>query len=973
MSPRTDLDVELGALVDAPPFVVLWIAADGAVERASAHLAALLGKPPEAVVGAEVGAVIEGATIDWARRIVVDGHGRSFLAVAAAPVVVRWQSAAGRANGGVVLVGLVESSADAYLHEAVEEVAKLGSFDVDPHTGRAVWSRGMYRIFGVDPSQTEGLTEAFASRVHPEANIDTTIAGELARSAGAFDRTGRLLMPDGQVKWVRIRGRPIDVNSTVRLVGLVEDISDRVVAEQAMKNVREELRVERKLLRALIDAFPGYVGLYDAGGGLVDANQHSLERSDRKRDVQQGLPMWDIPILTEAPALRRRIRESMARAGRGERVRFDALAPTVQGPIELDITFAPIHDEEGKVSHIATYGVDISTRNEAIRRLVDGERRLRHAQQIASLGNWEMDHTTRALSWSDEVFRILEIDPGQTPRFRAFMERVHPDERERVLAELTSAVDHVEPARIVCRLLLDGRVKWVQMFFEASRDPSGRIAQSFGTVQDITERVLAEQREDDLRAHAFVLGSIGESVIFADGGGMIRFTNAAVEAMFGYEPGELHGRHVSVLDDQPLDEAVSARATIQEAVASSGVFVGQVRNRKKDGTVFYTHTRVVPLELRGERLFVSILDDVSERVRADQEVRRTRDLLRTVLDSTPDWVFAKDLEYRFILVNRAFAARHGVTPDAMIGRPDTDYFRPEDCEGDPVTGQRGIHDDDRDAFAGKAVRRNDVRVVLADGVERTFDTYKGPLVDETGRVYGVLGYTREITEQRRAAKMLERALAEKETLLREIHHRVKNNLQIISGLLHFQAKKVRLEEDVAAFADGRKRLLAMMLVHDKLYQSKELARVELGEYVRTLAAALARSFDGARIRLDVASDAVHVPADFALTVGMILCELVTNVFKYAYPVGAEGVGRVALRAADRTVSLVVEDQGRGFPPDFDPRSATSFGWHLVRNLVDQLDGTISASSDHGVRVRATFPYQRLEAAAPARAEQSVPA
>jgi len=965
--------VELGALVDAAPFVVLWITADGVVERASAHLAALLETPIESLVGAPIDAVIDGATVDWARRLVVEGHGRSFLPSARCAVVVRWQSAAVREGGGVLLVGLVESSADAYLHEAAEEVAKLGSFDADPETQRAVWSRGMYRIFEIDPTRTEGLTEAFTSRLHPEADMDTAKAAEVARSTGAFDKTGRLLMPDGRVKWVRIRGRPVSVGGRVRLVGLVEDISDRVVAEQAMKKVREELRVERKLLRALIDAFPGYVGLYDATGGLVDANQTSLDRSGRKRDAQHGLPMWDIPILADAPALRRRIRESMVRAGRGERVRFDALAPTVHGPVEIDISFAPIHDEEGRVTHIATYGVDISARNEAIRKLVDGERRLRHAQQIAMLGSWEMDHETRTLTWSDEVFRILEVDPGTAPRFRTFIDRVHPDDRERVLAELTSAVDHSEPSRIVCRLLVDGRVKWVQMFFETTRDVAGRIAQSLGTVQDITERVVAEQREDDLRAHAFVLGSIGESVIFTDGGGMIRFTNAAVEAMFGYEPGELHGRHVSVLDDQPLDEAVSARATIQEAVASSGVFVGQVRNRKKDGTVFYTHTRVVPLELRGERLFVSILDDVTERVRAEQEVRRTRDLLRSIVDSTPDWVFAKDREYRFILVNRAFAARHGVSPDSMVGRLDTDYFRHEDCEGDPATGRRGIHDDDRDAFTGKSVRRNDVRVVLGDGIERTFDTYKGPLVDETGRVYGVLGYTREITEQRRAAKMLERALAEKETLLREIHHRVKNNLQIISGLLHFQAKKVRLEEDVAAFADGRKRLLAMMLVHDKLYQSKELARVELGEYVRTLAAALARSFDGTRIRLDVVSDTVHVPADFALAVGMILCELVTNVFKYAYAPGTTGVGRVTLHADDQSVVLSVEDQGAGFPDGFDPRSATSFGWHLVRNLVDQLDGAVSVSGDHGVRVSATFPHRRVETVTPPSVEQAVSA
>ena len=360
------------------------------------------------------------------------------------------------------------------------------------------------------------------------------------------------------------------------------------------------------------------------------------------------------------------------------------------------------------------------------------------------------------------------------------------------------------------------------------------------------------------------------------------------------------------------------------------------------------------------QLMASIVD-VTARARAEEELRRTRDLLRTVIDSSPDGIFVKDPAHRFLLVNEAFAAIAGARPEAMVGRPDADFWDPRTVDGDGKA--RGFRSDDRDALAGEIVRNDRALVHQSDGTMRIFTTVKRPLWDRERRAYGILGYTRDITEQVAADNRIRRSLEEKEILLREVHHRVKNNLQIVSSLLHFQAKRVRTPEDRAAFEDGRKRLLAMILVHDRLYQSDDLTSVEFGAYARSLVSALVATFEHSdRVRVVMQTDDLRLPAELALPSGLMLCELVTNVFKYGYPGDRRGTLRVSIQhqphateRGDAHVKLIVHDDGVGFPAGFDARVTATFGWHLVSTLAQQLGASFDAGNDDGARVRIRYP------------------
>ncbi len=208
-------------------------------------------------------------------------------------------------------------------------------------------------------------------------------------------------------------------------------------------------------------------------------------------------------------------------------------------------------------------------------------------------------------------------------------------------------------------------------------------------------------------------------------------------------------------------------------------------------------------------------------------------------------------------------------------------------------------------------------------------------------------------EQRRVEDDLRISLREKETLLREVHHRVKNNLQVISSLLHFQSKKLADAESRAVFAQARDRLRSLTLVHEKLYQSGTLSAIDFVDYLRSLLDHLAISLDarGRGIALEVEAGDLVLHIEQALPFGMIVSELVSNAFKYAFPAGRRGRVRVEARYDRERVVVSVSDDGVGLPAGFDPASSSGFGTRLVHNLAEQLDATVHYDSVAGTCVR----------------------
>jgi two-component sensor histidine kinase len=245
-------------------------------------------------------------------------------------------------------------------------------------------------------------------------------------------------------------------------------------------------------------------------------------------------------------------------------------------------------------------------------------------------------------------------------------------------------------------------------------------------------------------------------------------------------------------------------------------------------------------------------------------------------------------------------------------------------------------------------KKGKVLIVLSRGA---------PHMDSAGKVTSWVGIHLDITERKRYEERLETSLREKEVIIKEVHHRVKNNMQVISGFLELQSNYIDDPQAVEKLIECQRRVRTMALVHEKLYQSRTLGVINAAEYIKSLIADLMNSYMiSTAVDVTVDVDDVNITLDMAIPCGLIINELVTNSLKYAFA-GRPG-GKISLvmhHQEDHTFILTVQDDGVGLPPDYEARAAASLGTQLVSVLVRQLGGEMKVGSSPGARFTIVFP------------------
>jgi two-component sensor histidine kinase/ABC-type amino acid transport substrate-binding protein len=341
------------------------------------------------------------------------------------------------------------------------------------------------------------------------------------------------------------------------------------------------------------------------------------------------------------------------------------------------------------------------------------------------------------------------------------------------------------------------------------------------------------------------------------------------------------------------------------------------------------------------------LQDVTERRRAEEALRRQSDFLRSVIDSLGHPFYVIDVgDYSIKLVNKfaSVTLPEAITCHALTHGRDKPCHGPEhNCPIEEVkrTGQPAVVEH---------VHRD------AAGHERHLEIQAHPVFDNQGNVVQLIEYAVDITDRKRAEEKVHASLREKELLLGEIHHRVKNNLQIIVSLLNMQSRQPGHEDLEVLFQETRDRIRAMASVHALLYRSQNFAGIDFGEYIRETAGYLLRAYkkSTARISLIIHAENVTLSIDQAIPCGLITNELITNALKHAFPEAAEGELEIGMAETGEGIRLTVKDNGVGFPPDMDFRNSETMGLRLVNMLVKQLGGAIEQVMDGGTTYSIVF-------------------
>jgi PAS domain S-box-containing protein len=338
------------------------------------------------------------------------------------------------------------------------------------------------------------------------------------------------------------------------------------------------------------------------------------------------------------------------------------------------------------------------------------------------------------------------------------------------------------------------------------------------------------------------------------------------------------------------------------------------------------------------------------------QVNRLQEQYRVVTEALNDAVFTLDAETRFTFGNAAGERLTGYRLEELLGHSFMELVAPRDLPA--------LVDRFRRAISGEAISPHvQAEMIRKDGTSVPIELSMANLILD-GRVVGRVGVARDITDRRRAEEQIKASLQEKEVLLKEIHHRVKNNLQIISSLLNLQSKYITDPQALQMFIDSRNRVKSMALIHEILFQSRDIANIDFSEYIKNICIQLFRSYgaQSQKIGLVINVKDIILDVDTAIPCGLIVTELVSNSLKYAFVDGRPGKISIEFSSNDSSVlTLIVSDDGIGFPRNVDFKKMESLGLKLVIALASQLAGTVELDHSSGTTFKITFvDYKRKE-------------
>ncbi len=476
---------------------------------------------------------------------------------------------------------------------------------------------------------------------------------------------------------------------------------------------------------------------------------------------------------------------------------------------------------------------------------------LEEAQEIGKFGHWELDISSGNLYWSKQIYSIFKLSSSVfTPNYEAFLNVIHPDDRDFVNKAYTKSLKDKTLYEIEHRLLYeDGTIAYVAEKCKTFYDENGYAIKSIGTIQDITERVIYEQKlKESEQKFKAISNQASEGVTVADMEGNYEFVNPAFCNMSGYTEEELLS--MTVFDMKAKNQNHASFAESKEKMVGLPI---RVNLRKKDGTEYLTEIIGDVITVNNRKLVLGTIRDITQQEKAEQEIKK----LNTNLE---------------LLVKA-----------------------------------------------------------------RTEELNKT-----------ILDLNIEVEKRKVIERKIQESLHVKEILLKEITHRVKNNLQIISSLITLQKGTIINEESIELLTQTANRIHSMALIHETLYKSKEFDQIKFNTYINSLINYITRTFDTSQISILTDVDDFSLSIDAATSCGMIIMELITNSVKYAFHNIPEPIIHISMKnMVNNQFKLTIADNGIGFPKDLDFKTTKSLGMQVIVSLTEQLDGTINLINKEG--------------------------
>jgi PAS domain S-box-containing protein len=350
-----------------------------------------------------------------------------------------------------------------------------------------------------------------------------------------------------------------------------------------------------------------------------------------------------------------------------------------------------------------------------------------------------------------------------------------------------------------------------------------------------------------------------------------------------------------------------------------------------------------------------IHQDITDRKEAQNELKRRKEMFESLFFDSPEAIAMIDCEGRIQKINKSYEELFGYSEEELLGKDLLKHQLPEERYDEKDEIYRNVFSNE-----GTSKYYEDQRITKNGELKNVLVGALPVLID--GEPIAAFGIYTDITKLRKAEGNLKHSLKEKEILLSEIHHRVKNNLAIISGLLELKAMDYNSngqEEVLDVLNESMLRIKSIAMIHEQLYESEDFANLEFEGYIKDLVDLIFRTLniEEKKIELDIDCENLEININQAIPVALVINELVSNSFEHGFSGLEGGKLTVEMKHKDQEVNMLVSDNGVGLPDNFDVADSSTLGLTMVRQLIKQLNGELEVTNNNGAQFEIKFPIE----------------
>ena len=469
-----------------------------------------------------------------------------------------------------------------------------------------------------------------------------------------------------------------------------------------------------------------------------------------------------------------------------------------------------------------------------------------------------------------------------------------------------------------------------------------------GVIRDITGRKHAEEALHAREIHyRRLFESTHDGILILDADtGQIVDVNPFLIGLLGFSHEQFLGK--KIWDIGIFKDIIASKENFEELQREEYIRYEDLPLETSGGKQIFVEFVSNVYDVNNSKVIQCNIRDITERKRTEEALRETTEYLNNLFNYANAPIIVWDPEFRITRFNHAFEHLTGWKERDVLGQPLDILFPPKSRDASLALIKKTPE--------GEHWKSVEIPILTKEGSVLTVLWNSANILRGDGKIISTIAQGVDITERKKMTEEIATSLAEKETLLREVYHRVKNNLQIIVSLINLQIRKIDDPVTIEALKDCQNQVRSMALVHEHLYRGRDFSRIDLGNYIRALGTGMLTTNEAGRgVRFDLDIHGIFVDTNTAIPLGLISNELITNSLKYAFR-GNDG-SRLSITATENPHSLtfIVADNGVGISPGITFENQTSLGLKLVNMLTDQLHGTVVIDRTEGTKFVFTFP------------------